>query len=60
VRSKQGELIAMNRNGIMAVVDDKGREKERYPAVYGARGWTKSRACRSWSWWIRPTKSGSR
>ncbi|MDE3164346.1 MAG: DNA-directed RNA polymerase subunit beta', partial [Acidobacteriota bacterium] len=37
VRSKNGELIAMNRNGIMAVVDDKGREKERYPVVYGAR-----------------------
>ncbi len=27
----------MNRNGIIAVVDDKGREKERYPVVYGAR-----------------------
>ncbi|HYX71116.1 MAG TPA: DNA-directed RNA polymerase subunit beta', partial [Terriglobales bacterium] len=37
VRSQAGELIAMNRNGIMAVVDDKGREKERYPVVYGAR-----------------------
>src|SRR5437660_3997886 len=37
VRSKTGELIAMNRNGIMAVVDDRGREKERYPANYGAR-----------------------
>jgi DNA-directed RNA polymerase subunit beta' len=37
VRNKQGELVAMNRNGIMAVVDDKGREKERYPVVYGAR-----------------------
>jgi len=37
VRSKAGELIAMNRNGIMAVVDDRGREKERYPANYGAR-----------------------
>jgi DNA-directed RNA polymerase subunit beta' len=37
VRSKAGEIIAMNRNGIMAVVDDKGREKERYPVVYGAR-----------------------
>ena len=37
VRNKTGELIAMNRNGIMAVVDDKGREKERYPVVYGAR-----------------------
>jgi DNA-directed RNA polymerase subunit beta' len=37
VRSKSGELIAMNRNGIMAVVDDKGREKERYQMVYGAK-----------------------
>ena len=27
----------MNRNGILAIVDDKGREKERYPVVYGAR-----------------------
>jgi DNA-directed RNA polymerase subunit beta' len=27
----------MNRNGIISVVDDKGREKERYQAVYGAR-----------------------
>jgi DNA-directed RNA polymerase subunit beta' len=37
VRNKAGELVAMNRNGIMAVVDEKGREKERYPVVYGAR-----------------------
>ena len=37
MRSKTGEMIAMNRNGIMAVVDDKGREKERYEVVYGAR-----------------------
>jgi DNA-directed RNA polymerase subunit beta' len=37
VRNKAEELIAMNRNGIMAVVDEKGREKERYPVVYGAR-----------------------
>ncbi len=27
----------MNRNGILAIVDDKGREKERYPVVYGAK-----------------------
>jgi DNA-directed RNA polymerase subunit beta' len=27
----------MNRNGIIAVVDDKGRERERYPVNYGAR-----------------------
>ena len=37
VANKDGELIAMNRNGIVAVVDDKGREKERYQVVYGAR-----------------------
>jgi hypothetical protein len=34
----------MNRNGIMAVVDDKGREKERYPVVYGARILAEERA----------------
>ena len=27
----------MNRNGELAVVDEKGREKERYPVVYGAK-----------------------
>ncbi|MBI3473103.1 MAG: DNA-directed RNA polymerase subunit beta' [Candidatus Solibacter usitatus] len=37
VRNNRGDLIAMNRNGILAVVDDKLREKERYPVVYGAR-----------------------
>jgi DNA-directed RNA polymerase subunit beta' len=37
VRNAKGELIAMNRNGIVAVVDDKGREKERYQVVYGAK-----------------------
>ena len=37
VRNNKGELIAMNRAGILAIVDDKGREKERYQVVYGAR-----------------------
>ena len=37
VRSAKGELIAMNRNGILAIVDEKGREKERYQVVYSAR-----------------------
>src|SRR5439155_1671734 len=32
-----GDLVVMNRNGELAVVDDKGREKERYPVVYGAK-----------------------
>jgi DNA-directed RNA polymerase subunit beta' len=37
VHNNKGELIAMNRNGILAVVDEKGREKERYQVVYGAK-----------------------
>jgi DNA-directed RNA polymerase subunit beta' len=37
VRSKAGDLIAMNRNGKIAIDDDKGREKERYEVNYGAR-----------------------
>jgi DNA-directed RNA polymerase subunit beta' len=37
VRNKAGDLVAMNRNGILAVVDEKGREKERYQVVYGAK-----------------------
>jgi DNA-directed RNA polymerase subunit beta' len=37
VTNAKGERIAMNRNGILAILDDKGREKERYPVVYGAR-----------------------
>ncbi len=37
VRSKTGDLVAMNRNGSIAIIDDKGREKERYAVVYGAK-----------------------
>jgi DNA-directed RNA polymerase subunit beta' len=37
VRSKDGGLVAMNRNGSIAIVDEKGREKERYAIVYGAK-----------------------
>ncbi len=37
VLNDRGETIAMNRNGILALVDDKGREKERYQVVYGAK-----------------------
>jgi DNA-directed RNA polymerase subunit beta' len=36
VKAKAGDLVVMNRNGSIAVVDDKGREKERYAVVYGA------------------------
>jgi DNA-directed RNA polymerase subunit beta' len=37
VKSKTGTLVVMNRAGSIAVVDDKGREKERYSVVYGAK-----------------------
>jgi DNA-directed RNA polymerase subunit beta' len=37
VRNAKGELIAMNRTGKLAIVDEKGRERERYEVVYGAR-----------------------
>ena len=36
VRSKDGGLVVMNRNGSIVVLGDKGREKERYAVVYGA------------------------
>jgi DNA-directed RNA polymerase subunit beta' len=34
---RDGMLVAMNRSGSVAIVDDRGREKERYQVVYGAR-----------------------
>jgi len=37
VKDKNGNMISMNRSGIVVIVDDKGREKERYPVVYGAK-----------------------
>jgi DNA-directed RNA polymerase subunit beta' len=37
VKNNKGELIAMNRNGILIIVDEKQRERERYPVVYGAK-----------------------
>jgi DNA-directed RNA polymerase subunit beta' len=37
VRSKEGGLVAFNRNGSIAIIDEKGREKERYAIVYGAK-----------------------
>jgi DNA-directed RNA polymerase subunit beta' len=37
VKAKSGDLVVMNRAMSIAVVDDKGREKERYSVVYGAR-----------------------
>src|SRR6185437_2257411 len=37
VESKVGDLVVMNRNGFLAIVDEKAREKERYSVVYGAK-----------------------
>src|ERR1700732_2228734 len=37
VQGRGEHLISMNRSGLIAIVDEKGREKERYHVVYGAR-----------------------
>ncbi|MFY9674617.1 MAG: DNA-directed RNA polymerase subunit beta', partial [Terriglobales bacterium] len=37
VKSKTGDLVVMNRQGSIAVIDEKGRERERYAVVYGAK-----------------------
>src|SRR5499426_255968 len=36
VKSRKGERIAMNRNGSVIIIDDRGREAARYQIVYGA------------------------
>jgi len=37
VQAKDGGLVVMNRSGSLVVQDPKGRDRERYPIVYGAR-----------------------
>src|SRR5262245_41898273 len=37
VQAKDGNLVVMNRSGSLIVQDAKGRDRERYPIVYGAR-----------------------
>src|SRR5438876_314148 len=37
VKSKSGDLVVMNRQGSIALVDEKNRERERYSVVYGAK-----------------------
>jgi DNA-directed RNA polymerase subunit beta' len=37
VKIPQGDQVVMNRNGAISIIDEKGRKKESYPAVYGAR-----------------------
>ncbi|MGH9759527.1 MAG: DNA-directed RNA polymerase subunit beta', partial [Blastocatellia bacterium] len=36
VRNREGDLVAMNRNGQVVLIDDRGREAGRYQIVYGA------------------------
>jgi DNA-directed RNA polymerase subunit beta' len=37
VKNREGFLVIMNRNGSIAVTDAKGREREKYTVVYGAK-----------------------
>ena len=37
VENKDGQYVVMNRNGEVAIVDETGRERERYPVIYGAK-----------------------
>jgi DNA-directed RNA polymerase subunit beta' len=36
VKDREGNHIAMNRNGALGIFDSNGREREHYPVVYGA------------------------
>ncbi len=36
VKNRKGEIIAMNRNGALIILDERGREVARYQMVYGA------------------------
>ncbi|MCS6796923.1 MAG: DNA-directed RNA polymerase subunit beta' [Myxococcota bacterium] len=36
VRRRNGDVVVMNRHGIIRIVDESGRERERYNLVYGA------------------------
>ena len=37
IKNQQGEIIIMNRNGFLTILDENGREKEKYAVVYGAK-----------------------
>ena len=37
VKTQQGDWVVMSRNAKVAVYDDSGREREKYPVVYGAK-----------------------
>jgi len=35
-RGRNNEIVAMNRNGLVAIIDEKGRERESHQVMYGA------------------------
>ena len=37
VKNREGEWVVMNRNAKIAIYDESGREREKYPVVYGAK-----------------------
>jgi len=37
VRNREGFLVVLNRNALIAIVDKQGREREKYNLVYGAK-----------------------
>jgi len=37
VRNREGDLVAMNRNGEISIISETGRERERYVIIYGAK-----------------------
>jgi DNA-directed RNA polymerase subunit beta' len=37
VKNREGFYVVMNRNGSIAITDSKGREREKYSVVYGAK-----------------------
>jgi DNA-directed RNA polymerase subunit beta' len=37
VKTDVGDFVVMNRNGSIGILDEKGRVRERYPVVYGAK-----------------------
>jgi DNA-directed RNA polymerase subunit beta' len=37
VKNKEGEWVVMNRNAKIAIYDENGREREKYPVMYGAK-----------------------
>ena len=36
VQNRDGDFVVMNRNGYICILDEKNRERERYPLIYGA------------------------